>query len=545
MVPEFSIIYPILWSDTSKNEINAILKSLNDTHLHSKKTEIIIVICHITTDELTDAYYIEKNSITGQNNEYTIRFYNIQTLNLEEGETLGTWLAFGHTLIIPYRHNPVSDNGLITYTPFTGRFLEDNNIKICDDNVYLFDDVGCWAITKRTYWDACVYRMHNEWPASLTVHHYRIDSYSRIDSRTHEYEYKNDKEIHKQIEQSTETVQDNSIIKLNMLYRSPLPFEESFISYEYRQWNWRHMYTVSSKMNKPHAVYSTVFGYCDPICHDITRMVDNAADSLFFTDVKWPRHYKGWTIVYMPNIFMFQKTCRDPPQTMSRITKLMPCEFLSMYTSTLYIDNNIIIKHNVSKLIRDMLKKKEWGVPRHGKRNCAYKEIKKCIDIRKDDPKYLHMQETAYRRAGLPRFAGLAECPVISRMNIRRVAGICRQWWIETNKYSKRDQISFAFVAWKHKYWQHINLLNSVILSKTNNSLCWVYKGGKALKNSNTKVASRHKIPVNSVQYTESKGMNSSQNMKERIESLKRVLRQKKIYNNNEKIMKLFNKLSF
>lgn len=522
MVPDFSIVYPVLWTDTSANEICAMLNKLDAVDLRTKQTELVIVVCHPNMTEIPNFDFVKKST---QHHEYTVRVYKTQGDNLEEGEALGSWLAFGHTLIIPYRHNPLTDNVLAMYAPFSGIFLDNDVKNVCDGNVYMFDSDGCWAITKRTYWDSCIYRMRNEWPESVTV--YQKNQHHPDDHTTGgTHDGKPEKSV---------GTQDTPILINNLLQRSPLPFEESFISYEYRQWKWRHECTVPAKKMKPYAIYSTVYGYNDPICHEITRMVDKNADSLFFTDVKWPRHYRGWTVVYMPNIFIFQKTCRDPHQTMSRITKLMPYEFLNMYAATLYIDNNIIIKHTVTILIRNMLRKKEWGVTRHGKRNCAYKEIKKCIEIKKDDPKYLHMQEVAYRRAGLPRFAGQAECPVISRVNARRVAGICRQWWSETNKYSKRDQISFTFVAWKNKYWNHMNLLNSSILSKTDNSVCWVYKGGKCGKKGVKTVASSHIHPTSSVRY--------DLGIIDRITKLKNNIRNNSSLKSNAAIMKILNKL--
>lgn len=54
-----------------------------------------------------------------------------------------------------------------------------------------------------------------------------------------------------------------------------------------------------------------------------------------------------------------------------------------------------------------------------------------------------------YRAEGLPEDAGLIEAPVILRRHTDAIRRLNESWWGEIVRASRRDQLSFNYVAWK------------------------------------------------------------------------------------------------
>ena len=56
-----------------------------------------------------------------------------------------------------------------------------------------------------------------------------------------------------------------------------------------------------------------------------------------------------------------------------------------------------------------------------------------------------------YYNEGMPRHWGSYACGCMVRDNSNgRLRTIMREWWNEVYCYSFRDQVSFAYVLWKH-----------------------------------------------------------------------------------------------
>lgn len=473
MLQPISLVVATLWSDEAATFLVKALHDLQAANLQWS-FEVIVVICHATPLKGEDI----PAAPTGL--PFTTRIYQTHSTNLEEGEALGAWLAYGDVL---------------TFWRLGGDL---GCLPICDPSHAESHDVvlgwgPVWAVAKRTFWKRRLFTVTEAWPsevsfvdlgpppevpipepveiASLTppsdskavketelleeIKQGSIDDKEEDDVEEEEVKEENAQELVVRLEP---TEGSQKFDPPSPLPRHPLPIKTSFIGSNYRQWKWKHLKSIRMAKATPYAVYSCVFGYPGASCHSMSSQKDVVSDAIFFTDMPWPRRNNGWTVVYLPNLFVFQSSCRDPPQTMSRIPKLLPCEFLPHYAATLYIDNNIIVKRPISRMIRIMLGKKEWGALRHKRRHCAYKEIDACIRHHKDRRDFLEAQRRAYLRAKLPRGAGLAENPVIARVSSPRVTKICHLWWNETQRFSKRDQISFAFVAWKQKYWRHLHL---------------------------------------------------------------------------------------
>lgn len=57
-----------------------------------------------------------------------------------------------------------------------------------------------------------------------------------------------------------------------------------------------------------------------------------------------------------------------------------------------------------------------------------------------------------YTIIGFPNNYGLNETNVIIRFNSEKVNRIMDAWAYEVSRHSHRDQLSFNYVLWKHKY---------------------------------------------------------------------------------------------
>ena len=138
------------------------------------------------------------------------------------------------------------------------------------------------------------------------------------------------------------------------------------------------------------------------------------------------------------------------PVRRSRLPKLLPHRFLGAYDASIWIDASARLLVDPIDLARRALDGADLAVPRHPARDCAYDEIDACIRLGKDVESTLRAQGQAYRDAGLPEHNGLWEATVMVRRHHEpRVVEAMEAWWNEYLLMSRRDQVSFAWVAWK------------------------------------------------------------------------------------------------
>ena len=103
----------------------------------------------------------------------------------------------------------------------------------------------------------------------------------------------------------------------------------------------------------------------------------------------------------------------------------------------------------VEELIATYLAEHDLAVFDHPRRHCIYVEADACIQGGKDDPETIRDQIKRYRYEGYPPLAGLAECTVLLRRHTERMKLFSEVWWDEISRHSRRDQLSFNYVAWK------------------------------------------------------------------------------------------------
>lgn len=148
---------------------------------------------------------------------------------------------------------------------------------------------------------------------------------------------------------------------------------------------------------------------------------------------------KTWEIKEPPSVFV-------DPRRNSRIPKMCPHLFFdSEYT--IWIDGNIKMHITPEEAVEKYLKDHDFAVFKHPSRDCLYEEAIVCARLRLDDPEKIIEQVKHYEDEGFAKHKGLCECGVILRRNTPKVQAFNNAWLAEYTRFSRRDQLSFPYVA--------------------------------------------------------------------------------------------------
>lgn len=186
------------------------------------------------------------------------------------------------------------------------------------------------------------------------------------------------------------------------------------------------------------AVYTAIFGAKD--CFKEPASGD--FDFVLFTDAPPPS-----TRVIVKRYPLL--VSHDPIRS-ARMVKALSHDFLPEYEYTVWVDGSFAVLADVAPLVEQVLKDADLAVHPHPDRDCAYAEAKTVLEYRLDDPDIVASQMAAYRAAGYPDRHGLVATGILFRRNKSPlVASFNEEWWREIVRHSRRDQLSFNYVAWK------------------------------------------------------------------------------------------------
>jgi len=147
----------------------------------------------------------------------------------------------------------------------------------------------------------------------------------------------------------------------------------------------------------------------------------------------------------------------------SRMHKILPHQFLSAYDVSIFIDGNYILTKDIRQLLDEELGDEVMLTFDHNQCSdawdCVYTELDMLLSIGekagtyKDDPAQMKAQIAGYLKEGYPEHNGLifSAC-LIRRHNDPKVIQVMEDWWTEVRTKSKRDQLSFNYVAWKNQF---------------------------------------------------------------------------------------------
>lgn len=200
---------------------------------------------------------------------------------------------------------------------------------------------------------------------------------------------------------------------------------------------------------KEKVVYTAIFGGKDNLIEP--KFVPKDFDFVCFTDSDFKSNV--WQIRKM------EPTHNDPVRS-AKIFKILPHRYLPEYEYSIWIDGNILLRNDVNKLI---MHKKDIAFYDHknikkDSRDCIYKEAEIIYQMNKmgkykDDFRIIEKQINKYKKEGYPANNGLISGMIIFRRhNKPKVIKVMNDWWSEISENSRRDQISFNYVAWKNNF---------------------------------------------------------------------------------------------
>ncbi len=138
----------------------------------------------------------------------------------------------------------------------------------------------------------------------------------------------------------------------------------------------------------------------------------------------------------------------DPTRN-NRWHKTHPHVLFPEYDLSIYMDSNIDILSD--KLFCMIEPPKKLMVPMHYIRDCIYDECQQVIKDQKDSPENVHKMLNFLKKEHMPHHYGLTEnCILIRQHNDSKIKKIMDEWWYFIENYTKRDQLSFAYVLWKN-----------------------------------------------------------------------------------------------
>jgi hypothetical protein len=194
-------------------------------------------------------------------------------------------------------------------------------------------------------------------------------------------------------------------------------------------------------------IYTSIFGkYAGPL----PQPKYEGIDYICFTNkvVK----AKPWKVK------MAEPKFKDPVRC-AKIFKILPHLFLSEYKYSIWIDCNFLVKKNIQEFVYFALKKNNMAIFDHKKtkgdaRDCIYDELEaikklgKKTGIFKDNIEVMEKQINRYKNEGYPANNGLIKGGILIRKhNESDVINAMNLWWKEIKFGSRRDQLSFNYVA--------------------------------------------------------------------------------------------------
>jgi len=199
-------------------------------------------------------------------------------------------------------------------------------------------------------------------------------------------------------------------------------------------------------------VYTAIIGGYDTLNEPLVK--PDGVDFVCFTDRDMES--ETWEIQKVTPLY-------DDNTRTARKYKVLPHRWFSDYDVSIWVDGNKVIAGDVLDYI-SQLGEGNLSLFDHmecfDKRNCVYQEANAIFKLGqepgktyKDNPLTIKSQMERYLSEGYPQNNGLAfTCVVVRKHNDSDTINLMENWWTEIKYGSKRDQLSFDYVAWKNNY---------------------------------------------------------------------------------------------
>ena len=163
-------------------------------------------------------------------------------------------------------------------------------------------------------------------------------------------------------------------------------------------------------------------------------------DYLCFTDQ--PLQSDQYRIIPCPPL-------HSDPVRASRLPKILPHLFLPQYDLSIWHDANMQFQDGkIINRFRTLLQDTPFILFDHPYRNCIYEEAEWCLHYQKDTPKHIEQTLHTLQNNRYPRQAGLCACGLMARKHHHpEVLAFSNAWWAFYQGHSRRDQLSFNYIA--------------------------------------------------------------------------------------------------
>jgi len=207
------------------------------------------------------------------------------------------------------------------------------------------------------------------------------------------------------------------------------------------------------------AIYTSIFGGYDNLIDEQFQM--DGVDYICFTDRDIES--KTWKVVKSTPIY-------NDSNRNAKKYKVLPHRYLNDYDWSVWIDGNIKVISDIRSLCNGDAYKlyDHMLVGEYDRRNCIYDEAQTILNFGKinserypekgiknwkDRPKLIVDQMNRYLSEGYPKQNGLSTTPIMVRNHMDdNVINHNEDWWSEIKHNSKRDQLSFNYIAWKNQF---------------------------------------------------------------------------------------------
>lgn len=207
--------------------------------------------------------------------------------------------------------------------------------------------------------------------------------------------------------------------------------------------------TAEAISHKRGVIYTAIFGQKDAL-HDPT-VLPLGFDFVCFTDQDFTS--KIWDVRHVA-------PPESDPILSARKYKILAHEFLPEYEYSVWVDGNVLVRGDVGELVSTYLVDENMAVFDHGQsmgipcrsveEGIAY--IKKDIakGKQRDSIERIEAQYAHYRDEGFLDNVGFAWTLVLIRRHLEPdVILQMKGWWTELKTWTRRDQMSFNYVAWR------------------------------------------------------------------------------------------------
>jgi hypothetical protein len=203
-------------------------------------------------------------------------------------------------------------------------------------------------------------------------------------------------------------------------------------------------------------VYTALFGDYD----QLEAVQFGGVEHVCFTDQR-DLKVEGWVVRQVEGL---PPNLSDDDRTrLARRFKLLPHECLPEYRVWIWHDANLKLRRRPADLLAFYLRDADIATFPHPERACIYEEAQACINGGKDASDKILRQVERYRSYGYPAGNGMIWSALIVRRNTPEVRALNEAWWAELASGSRRDQLSFNYVAWRLS--QRYNTMPSAIVS--------------------------------------------------------------------------------